>query len=85
MNLGNGQSYRLAEVLELINLLDYSQAGPALPAGHPFSNVNVVSNGYWSGTAFVVNPSTQAWAVAFDVGLLVQGGQFNNIPAWCVR
>ncbi len=34
-----GTGYRLPEVKELLSLVDFSQFDPALPASHPFSNV----------------------------------------------
>jgi hypothetical protein len=40
--------WRLANVKDLQSLLDYSNYNPALPTGHPFSNVQ--SSYYWSST-----------------------------------
>lgn len=40
--------WRLPNILELESLVDISNIGPALPTGHPFSNVQ--STGYWSST-----------------------------------
>ncbi len=42
-----GTDYRLPEVKELISLVDFGQSNPALPLGHPFSNVQTI---YWSAT-----------------------------------
>lgn len=41
-------NWRLPNILELESLVDISHAYPALPSGHPFTNVQ--STGYWSST-----------------------------------
>jgi hypothetical protein len=79
--LGGGS--RLAEVKELISLLDYSQSNPALPDGHPFSGVQ--SAFYWSAATNVGNP-TYAWFVHLFNGLVFNGSKGSDIGhAWCVR
>lgn len=40
--------WRLPNLTELESLIDYSRYDPALPQGHPFTNVN--SDYYWSST-----------------------------------
>jgi hypothetical protein len=45
--------WRLPNIKELQSLIDYGQVGPALPSGHPFSNVQLF--GYWSSTSFDAN------------------------------
>lgn len=54
--------WRLPNINELRSLVDYSRHDPALPAGHPFSNVQSVW--YWSSTT---NPVYTAGA--FNVGM----------------
>lgn len=44
----NAGDWRLPNVRELQSLVDYGNSVPALPAGHPFINVN--SHYYWTGT-----------------------------------
>jgi hypothetical protein len=79
-DLGDGA--RLPEVKELISLVDYDVAYPALPAGHPFQNVQRAF--YWSATTFAGGP-TLAWIVRFDDGLVgFNSNTFFNL-AWCVR
>src|SRR5438093_6447623 len=46
--VGNRRGWRLPTVQELASLVDPNQSNPALPPGHPFSNVQ--SNVYWSAT-----------------------------------
>ena len=82
LDLGNGQTYRLPEVKELISLLDYSQIDPALPAGHPFMNIQ--NSFYWSATT-VVDNSALAWLVRFDSGFLTGNDKAFPFFVWCVR
>ena len=67
-NLSDGSSpgdWRLPNIRELLSLVDYSQASPALPPGHPF--VNTLAEFYWSSTTFAPL-ATAAW------GLFLAGG-----------
>jgi len=57
--------WRLPNIRELLSLMDYQQAGPALPLGHPFTNVIGPEEDYWTSTTDIGNPSG-AWVV--DVG-----------------
>lgn len=80
-NLANGKcglsdnsvagDWRLPNIIELRSLIDYSRHDPALPAGHPFSNVQSVW--YWSSTS---NPVYTAGA--FNVGL--SRGSIHSTP-----
>lgn len=81
-DLGSGS--RLPEIKELISLVDYSVAypGPALPAGHPF--VDVQWAGYWSATAGASAPS-DAWVVGFDDIGVYRNGKAASVRVWCVR
>jgi hypothetical protein len=77
--------WRLPSVHELASLVDPNNPGgnPALPLGHPFSNVK--SETYWSATS-VVNAASVAWGVFF--GNSPGTGVFNkvdNFNVWCVR
>lgn len=57
-SLGGG--WRLPERFELEGLLDLARHDPALPQGHPFTNVQ--SAYYWSATTYV-NRTDYAWCV----------------------
>jgi hypothetical protein len=55
--------WRLPSLKELMSLVDYGRYSPALPAGHPFADVQAGT--YWSGTSyrFLVD---YAWCVIMD-------------------
>ena len=82
LSLGNGQTYRLPEVKELISLIDYSQSNPALPLGHLFSNVQ--SDFYWSVSS-VANNAGVGWVVAFSNGLVSAASDTASSFVWCAR
>jgi len=91
-NVGNRLGWRLPTVQELASLVDPTQVDPslpALPAGHPFSNVQ--SDLYWSATtASFFGGTGDAWVVCFIDGDLCSSFvviKAKNIPllVWCVR
>ena len=53
--------WRLPNVREILSLPDYGQSGPALPLGHPFSNVS-------SGTSFWTSTPDGANAITVLMG-----------------
>lgn len=73
---------RLPEVKELISLLDYTTFNPALPASHPFTNVQ--SALYWSASPDAGNASN-AWLVDFSDGVVADGSKTSSRQVWCVR
>jgi len=83
LDLGNGQSYRLPEIKELISLVDYSQMAPALPAGHPFSNI-LLGTRYWSKTVDA-RDSTRFWYMDTRTGSIPVCGETCTFKYWCVR
>jgi hypothetical protein len=84
-SLGNRKGWRLPTIQELASLVDPTRSGPALPAGHPFVNVNLGPSGYWSATTDATNPAF-AWGVEFNTGDIF-GGQTKAsfIFVWCLR
>jgi len=56
--------WRLPNINELSSLIDLSKSDPALPGGHPFSDVQ---SSYWSSTAYSVRTS-YAWFVYLGSG-----------------
>jgi hypothetical protein len=53
--------WRLPNVRELLSLIDYGHTLPALPTGHPFTDIQMVNWGYWSSSTCV--DATYAWVV----------------------
>jgi hypothetical protein len=80
--VSNRIGWRLPTFQELASLVDRSQLFPALPADHPFSNVQL--SDYWSATTFARDPSG-AWAVVFNVGGIIEVDEGSAFFARCVR
>jgi hypothetical protein len=57
--------WRLPNVRELLSVVDYSTNRPALPAGHPFQNVQALR--YWTSTRDVLYANA-AWYVRIFYG-----------------
>jgi len=74
--------WRLPNVQEMLSLIDYGQNSPALPSGHPFSNV--VSNEYWSSTTLWSN-TDQARAVGVSGDGVVLHPKSQGYYLWPVR
>jgi len=74
--------WRLPNRKELESLLDLDQTFPALPAGHPFSGVQL--DYYWSSTTFAGNPS-DAWYVDLLYGSVDFYDKGLTYYVWPVR
>jgi hypothetical protein len=84
LTVGNRKGWRLPTLQELESLVDPTQSNPALPTGHPFSNVQSSPSGYWSASTYAMN-TINAWGVRFDNGIPGAGDKsFSNL-VWCVR
>lgn len=75
--------WRLPNVKELSSLVDFGQYSPALPSGHPFSNVQ--SAIYWSSSSLVALPDVP-WVVGLEGGSVVSlGPKTSTWYVWPVR
>ncbi len=83
-NIGGRKGWRLPSLVELASLLDPSVAppGPLLPAGHPFTNIQL--GVYWAVTASEAN-TDNAWNVNFSDGNVFSGVKTLLFQVWCVR
>jgi hypothetical protein len=78
-------AWRLPNVKELESLIDFGSASPALPAGHPFSGVQInPPYDYWTSSSAGFSPSS-AWAVSLYSGSVHNAPMFNPFYAWPVR
>ena len=87
--VGSRMGWRLPSFPELASLIDGGNVhfpDPALPAGHPFTNV--VGTHYWSATTMAEpNPTSDAWAwiLDFEEATVVPHPKLFGGIAWCVR
>ncbi|SLM47067.1 conserved protein of unknown function [Nitrospira japonica] len=79
--VGGRHTWRAPSVDELKSLIDQSQHDPALPPGHPFSNIK--SEIYWTATP---DPKDDivAWQVSFFSGEPVTDQKSGTRRMWCV-
>jgi hypothetical protein len=80
--VGGRKGWRLPTIEELASLVDISQSNPALPAGHPFTNVE--SSWYWSSSTYA-GASSIAWLVYFRNGGVDAYDKLGGNYVWCVR
>jgi hypothetical protein len=85
VTLGGRLGWRLPTVNELASLVDPGRSDPALPAGHPFTNVQLTSH-YWSATTDS-RLLDNKWAVGFfgDGDVRNAADKDGHMPVWCVR
>ena len=65
--------------------MDPASVNPALPTGHPFTNVQ--SANYWSATTLVADPTT-SYNLNFGNGVVNNTNGTGNqlgFHLWCVR
>ena len=83
--LSDGSSsgdWRLPNVRELHSLVDFGEINPALPAEHPFTEVQ--SGYYWSSTTVAGYPDV-AWYVYMDYGIVYPSNKDYHSHVWPVR
>lgn len=81
-NAGGRKGWRLPAVEELMSLVDPNAAGPALPAGHPFTGVQ--ADVYWTATT-IAGIGGEAYGVSLADGTLVEQTKGSQSHYWCVR
>ncbi len=74
--------WRLPNVKELQSLIDFGNYIPALPSGHPFTNV--LGAFYWSSTTSA-NSTHSAWYVYLSYGHVYYTGKAIRYYVWPVR
>lgn len=74
--------WRLPNRRELRSLVSHQASRPALPEGHPFTNV--FAGWYWTSTTAAVSPS-HAWYVHMEGARMFFGGKDQSFLAWPVR
>ena len=79
--VGGQSGWRGPAITELKTLIDLSQHDPALPAGHPFSNIK--SEIYWTATPHPTDDIV-AWQVSFFSGEPVTDQKSGTRRMWCV-
>jgi hypothetical protein len=82
LNTGGHTDWRLPNERELRSLVDYSKGSPALPQGHPFTNVQ--SDLYWSSTSLTFDAHI-AWIVSMNYGTVNTYNKTNINLVWPVR
>ena len=79
---GGHDDWRLPNRNELRSLAGYQSKKPALPDGHPFTNIFL--GWYWSSTTAAINPA-YAWAMHLEGARLFYGGKDQASLLWPVR
>ncbi len=74
--------WRLPNRRELRSLIGYQTRKPALPEGHPFSNL--FESWYWSATTAAISPG-HAWYVHLAGGRMFYGNKEESFLVWPVR
>jgi hypothetical protein len=78
---GGYTGWHLPSRSELQSLIDASKSNPALPAGHPFKEIQ--SADYWSSTP-VASDGSAAWMVNLGVGRVDSGYKTYTCAVWPV-
>jgi hypothetical protein len=74
--------WRLPNIWELGSLSDFSELGPALPDGHPFTISN--AGNFWSGTTTAAN-GNRAWIMGMGIGKISGAAKGGSNSVWPVR
>jgi len=74
--------WRLPNRRELRSLLSHQAKKPALPEGHPFTNIFL--GWYWTSTTAMINPA-YAWYVHMEGARMFYGNKEQSSLLWPVR
>ena len=78
-------NWRVPQIAELSSLVDYGRANPALPAAHPFVEVQGEEpDWYWSSTT-AARDTTGAWCSIFALGNINYSSKTESHFVWPVR
>ena len=84
LEIGNLKGWRLPTKGELINILDTSKSGPALPDGHPFENFRGSEKcDYWTSTTYEGN-SNSAYYICIRSGMVLDELKLFDYRIWPV-
>jgi len=79
-----GLAWQLTGIKDFFTLVDYANANPPLPSGHPFVIVN--NSEYWSDTPVVQGNPGDVWTFVLDRGRTFSGSIDGTVDyVWCVR
>ena len=79
---GGFADWRLPNRRELESLLDLDRFNPALPEGHPFTEVQ--SSYYWTSTT-TANSEDDAWVIHLYIGFVTKDDKAGTHYVWYVR
>ena len=82
LTYGGCNDWRLPNRSELDSLVDAGRTRPALPAGHPFEDVQ--NDIYWTSTTYVMN-TDYAWTMHAYYGDLSRSSKTWGCQVWPVR
>jgi len=78
---GGIQGWRLPTRRELFSLMSHQHVNPALPAGHPFTDV---FSGYYWTASMCARLKDQAWYVHLGGGRIYRGMRYGSYMVWPV-
>jgi len=78
----SASQWRLPTRKELQTIIDASKSNPAVPAGHPFSNIQISS--YWSSTTYA-GSTTFAWFTYLGDGSVDSDYKTSTRYVWPVK
>lgn len=80
---GGRMGWRLPRIEELASLMALRLSGMALPAGHPFRNID--ANNYWSATTSPIDSSVARMMIVVGLVDQVPASKSSLQGVWCVR